>query len=230
MTEIMLPKSNVIKDVIKRTPIYDIFQSVRFNRGNRRALRTWQQNGKDIPPPHVVKQMTVKEYAGRFKSEILIETGTFFGEMIYATRNSFSKIYSIELSEELAQRARKRFRQKKNICIIQGDSPNVLTSLLPSVSRPSLIWLDAHYSGGDTAMGELETPIMQELAVIFQNRQIQYCILIDDARCFNGQNGYPTIEQLEDYVLRNQPGWVFQVENDIIRFHPSEKHIASRKH
>jgi hypothetical protein len=47
----------------------------------------------------------------------------------------------------------------KQITVLQGDSGNVITRVMQEVFQPVLFWLDAHYSGGITARGELDSPI-----------------------------------------------------------------------
>lgn len=208
------------KDIIKNWSFaYNTLYQIKLYYRNGIDLLLWAKNGRPIPPPHVVKQITVKQYARRFNLDILIETGTFLGDIVYAMRKNFDKIYSIELSKELSDRAKERFRNYKHIHIVQGDSPIILSRLLPQICRRPLIWLDAHYSGGNTAKGDLETPIMRELNEIFRHIHLNPVILIDDARCFDGSNGYPTIEQLRSYVLNQCPGWIFEIEYDIIRIH-----------
>ena len=208
------------KDVIRQTNAYDLLYKIRMDQSSRRVLQDWRENGQPIPPPDVVKHLTVKEYARRFRLNTLVETGTFYGEMIYAVKDIFKKIYSIELSEELASYSQKRFGKYGNIEIIQGDSANVLSILLSSIDHPCLMWLDAHYSGGETARGQLDTPIVQELEIIFRNPQNKSCVLIDDARCFDGRNGYPVLQELESYVKQSRPDCIFDVAHDIIRIHP----------
>ncbi len=85
-----------------------------------------------------------------------------------------------------------------------------------------MFWLDGHYSAGFTAKGELETPILAELETILQNN-LNHIILIDDARCFTGNNDYPTKEYLKTYVLGKQKNYKMDVIDDIIRFYPDEK-------
>lgn len=47
---------------------------------------------------------------------------------------------------------------------------------------------------------------------------IEHIILIDDARDFNGHNGYPTIEELESMIIGNGfPNSKIEVKDDIIR-------------
>lgn len=62
--------------------------------------------GKPIPPPHLIKQETVKEYAHKFSIDILIETGTYLGDMVFAMKDVFSQIYSIELDSDLCMKAK----------------------------------------------------------------------------------------------------------------------------
>ncbi|MGD8787327.1 MAG: hypothetical protein PVJ60_07880, partial [Phycisphaerales bacterium] len=104
-----------------------------------------------------------------------------------------------------------------------GQSGEILPQVMQKIDKPCLFWLDAHYSGGSTAKGDLETPIMQEIQCIFNHPcAAKHILLIDDACCFVGKNDYPTIEALKKFILKVCPGWVFRVKEDIIRVH-SEK-------
>ena len=116
--------------------------------------------------------------------------------MVEAQRNHFEKIYSIELSEKLFNRAKKRFKDYSHITILHGDSGIVLNKLIPEIDKPALFWLDGHYSGGITAKGEKECPVPEELKTILKS-SLPHIILIDDARLFNGTHDYPTIEQIK---------------------------------
>lgn len=60
---------------------------------------------------------------------------------------------------------------------------------------------------------------MIELKSIFSHKIKNHVILIGDARCFTGQEDYPTIIALKEFVMKNRPNWVFEVRNDIIRIH-----------
>jgi hypothetical protein len=204
-----------IKNVFRRTFLYDIIMQILW----RREARCWERKGKPVPPPHLVKQRTVKEYARKFSVRTLIETGTYQGDMVNVTKDIFSKIYSIELDKTLYEQAKKRFAGFEHISIIQGDSGKVLPNILAEITQPCLFWLDAHYSGGHTAKGDIDTPVMGELRLIFEQTPGEPVILIDDARLFVGQNDYPTLEQLRSFVFERRPGYVFETENDIIRIH-----------
>ena len=69
-------------------------------RRQAKALLKWQRSGRPAPPPHQVKQAILRKYASKFNTRVLVETGTFLGDMIEAMRDNFDKIFSIELSEE----------------------------------------------------------------------------------------------------------------------------------
>jgi len=185
----------------------------------RMTVRSWNKKGNPIPAPNVIKQKTVKEYAEMFSVETFIETGTYLGDMVDAVRDTFNKIYSIELDKTLYGQAKKKFSRHHNISIFHGDSSKVLPVILADISKPCLFWLDGHYSGGITAKGDFNTPIMQELNCILDHFIEEHVILIDDAREFNGDNDYPTLEELKKRIFRKYPDWKFDTKDDIIRIH-----------
>lgn len=199
------------ENIIKRTFLYRIFNYVK--------LRNWENKGKLFPPPPLLKQRTIMEYAKRFSIHILIETGTYFGDTVYETRDKFSRIFSIELDKSLYEKAKKRFSKFDHISILHGNSGVVLPLILADITQPCLFWLDSHYSGGITAKSDLNTPIKEELKRIFAHPIKEHVILIDDAREFTGRNDYPTIEELKEFILMERPDWIFEVKHDIIRIH-----------
>jgi len=209
-----------IKNMIKLTFVYDIVLRLRQNK----EFRAWEQAGKPIPPPPALKQKTVTEYAKRFSLDTLVESGTYLGEMVHATKNIFKKIYSVELSKVLYEQAKNKFSRFDHVVIIQGDSAEVLPDILTNIGQRSLFWLDGHFSGGTTAKGRKKTPIMQELQHILGHPIAGHVILIDDARCFNGKDDYPTMKQLKTLILKKHPDWVIEIRDDIIRVH--QKHSA----
>ena len=183
-------------------------------------LQQWERAGKPMPPPHQVKQLAIENYAGKYSCKILVETGTYLGDMMQAQKENFEKLYSIELSKELWERAVNRFRKDPNVEIINGDSGKVLFMLVPAFREPVLFWLDGHYSGGITAKGETECPVFLELDAILIPGAPKHVILIDDARLFNGTNDYPTITQLEEYLDRKNMNHQLEVRDDLIRITP----------
>jgi len=141
---------NTLTELIKRTPIYPVLRYLR----QIWQLKEWERRGSPPPPPRIVKQRTIKEFAERFGLRVLVETGTYYGDMVEAMKNYFSRIYSIELSNELYEKAKRRFTGDDRIKIIHGDSGIELGKLIARLEQPALFWLDGHYSAGETAKGE----------------------------------------------------------------------------
>jgi|SRR3989344_110421 len=110
---------------------------------------------------------------------VFIETGTYHGKTTFGALRDFSTIHTIELSEEWYQKAVKQFGGYKYVHCHHGDSATVLKELLPSIDEPVLFYLDAHHSGGTTAMGQDQNPLLRELPLIGQ-RKYQDIIFIDD--------------------------------------------------
>ncbi len=185
----------------------------------RQELARWEARGRPVPTPHALKAETVRDYAERFALEVMIETGTYRGDMIAAIRSSFDQVHSIELDEKLRQDAAARFARDAGVCIHQGNSGERLGEVLIDIQQPCLFWLDGHWSGGETARGDEACPIRAELRHIFDHATSGHVLLIDDARCFDGTDGYPTHAELRSIVAAARPDWVFDVEQDIIRCH-----------
>lgn len=113
----------------------------------------------------------------------LVETGTLTGSNAVWASKHFKKVYSIELSKEHWASAQVNHSVHTNIEFLLGSSATVMTDLVARVDRP-LFWLDAHWSGGDTAGVENECPLLEEIDVIARSRVQPKVILIDDARLF----------------------------------------------
>jgi hypothetical protein len=97
--------------------------------------------GKSDAAPSIETQRVVKEYGRKFHMECLIETGTFLGDMVNAQKSNFTKIYSIELNQLLAEKASKRFRKYPHIEICQGNSIDVLPKILEKVRNSNCLFL-----------------------------------------------------------------------------------------
>ncbi len=201
------------------TKIYPKITIIKNSILNLREIRRWYKMGMHLPPPPILKQKIVKTYAYMFLIKLFVETGTLMGSMVNATRKTFEKIYSIELDYELYRNAKKRFSKYNHISIIQGDSSKVLPTILSKIKQPCLFWLDAHYSAGITAKGDIETPIKQELDNILNNPTLNHVILIDDARMFIGKKDYPTLKELRNFISKKKSNYLFIVIKDIIRIH-----------
>lgn len=211
-----------LKKLLKSTPLYHPIRTWVFTRRQKRIYAEWVSKGKLTPPPHLAKQLALRDFAKRYGLRVLVETGTFNGDMVEAMKPYFDRIYSIELSEELYQEATRRFAGDTRIEIIQGDSGIELGNLIPRLTQPALFWLDGHHCEG-TARGGKDTPIHEELTHIFSSAQRGHVIVIDDARDFGGDPAYPTIEELSNFIRAKVSNVGITVENDSIRITPPDK-------
>lgn len=112
-----------------------------------------------------------------------VETGTFQGNTAAWAVEHFSRVMSIELSPAYHAAAQARFRGQSKVRLACGNSGVILQQYVPTLNRPALFWLDAHWSGGDTAGEKAECPLLDELAAI-NDSAAEHVVLVDDARLF----------------------------------------------
>ena len=117
---------------------------------------------------------------------LFIETGTYVGDTIFSMEPHFRNLFTIELSEKYYNSTRSKYKGNK-ISFIHGDSSTKLIDVFSSVSEPSIIFLDGHWSSGDTAKGTKDCPLIEEISVINTHCKSKAIIIIDDRRLF-GKN------------------------------------------
>lgn len=197
-------------------------ERLRVWRAASRNAREWRdyQRRPTIPPPHVVKVRTVLDHAARFGTRTLVETGTFEGEMARQCAGAFARVITIELDPGYAARARRRLARQANVTVLEGDSARRLPEVLAALREPALFWLDGHWSGGATARGDKDTPLLEELDAIARHGMPGHVILVDDARCL-GSGDYPGAAEVEER-LRRVPGVTHvAIAEDIVRATPA---------
>lgn len=142
---------------------------------------------------------------------LFVETGTLHGDTTVLAAEHCQKAITIELSEELYTKAKKRFQANENINIIQGSSNKVLEEIVLDIRDNTVFWLDAHWSGGITAGEDYECPVLEEISAIQKNKTLfdNAIIMIDDARFFltpptpeHKNDQWPTIKALIDQLDR----------------------------
>ena len=186
-----------LKQKLKKTPIFLIVVYFRrITRGYGDLIRRVEENNYEYSPTHDL----IKKVQSENNIKIFVETGTFIGNTLIGLRQSFQKLYSIELDKGIYRLAKKRLADHANVEIIHGDSAKHLPKILNDISEPAIFWLDAHYSSGVTGLGELQTPVLRELKAIFDHPIKKHYILIDDVKDFNGLNDYPTVNALLNFI------------------------------
>ena len=190
------------------------------SKGSYLEFESWINRSFASPAPNYVKRRVLNRLGSK---DTWIETGTYLGDTSEFLAARVSRVYSIEPSLELFERARIRFAAFPNVTLINDLSekalPDLISSLNPSECNDISFWLDGHFSSGITHKGPVETPVLEELTAIKSNidkfRNIS--IFIDDVRLFHTRNGeesgYPSLNALTDWA--NSLGLFWTIEHDI---------------
>lgn len=189
---------------LKRTPPYFAWRNRQNAKLDATELARWQAGDQSGIPPHAAKQTLIRNLARKHGIRILVETGTHHGDMVESMRRHFERVYSIELSPHYASRARARFVRAGNVSLVEGDSGEKIGEVLTRLSAPALFWLDAHFSGANTARAATDTPVVQELRTILADPR-EHIIVIDDAHLFGEASDYPTVNEMRAMVGEMRP-------------------------
>lgn len=171
--------------------------------------RIW---ASEVCKPHSkTKFEVIKKIKKECEAKTLVETGTYLGVTARRSSNLFENVFTIELSKELANRARKKFRNIDNIEVVQGDAVEKISGVLEkNRCQRALVFLDAHYSGGETTYGDVPEPALKELGNIEQYDGKVRAIIIDDFLDFGTNEGFPEkselIKRVED-LFPKEKGW-----------------------
>lgn len=121
-------------------------------------------------------------YRNYLDLKVFVETGTYYGNTAAAVSRFFEKVYTVEKSEKIYQMAKNNLKTYSNVNLLLGDSRDFLKDILEKEDSV-LLWLDAHWSGGETYGENDECPIIEELEVVFKSKK-KKVIMVDDARLF----------------------------------------------
>jgi len=171
-----------------------------------------------IPTEHV------KWLKKELNLKIFIEGGTYSGGTAKEMAQYFEHVYTIEKSEKMYTLSQNNLNKCKNVTLLKGDTREYLNELMDKNDN-ILLWLDAHWSGGDTYGEDDECPLMEELKIIFQFNK-NFVILIDDARLFLSPPPLPHKYKkwpIYDDIIRFLPqNWRTMVYEDVIYVYPNK--------
>jgi hypothetical protein len=163
-----------------------------------------------------------------------VETGTYEGRSARVLGETFPEVVTIELSDEIAERARKNLVDAPHVRVVQGDSRERLRELVDP-DTPTLWFFDGHWSAGYTAGQGAACPVLQEIAALSTAGPLD-CVVIDDARLFAGPPPpphdpaqWPTLVEVLDALRSVRSSAHLTVFDDQIVAVPLEgKQVADR--
>jgi predicted O-methyltransferase YrrM len=151
-----------------------------------------------------------------------VETGTYYGDGARRLAGLFDEVVTIELSPELHAEASRRLADLDQVTLRLGHSVDHLAQLAEE-QRPTLYFLDGHWSGPGTAGEDDQCPVVRELEQIAAGHPDD-AIVIDDARHFAAPpppicdaSQYPTLMELLDQLRTARPqSHITLIEDQII--------------
>ncbi len=173
----------------------------------------WLEDGKPVPPPHIYKEVRVREVAKRLSIRRFMETGYGWGRMIRAIAKDFDEIMTIERDDKLYQKAFEEFADAGHVRLFRGDSSTLLPAIILELDGPCLFWLDAH--------GEDGSPVISELRSVLSRGKVgdRDAVMIDDLRCFGVEPGWPSLEEVCATINEYRPDWTVRIESDVLTTH-----------
>ena len=134
--------------------------------------------------------------------KVCVETGTHRGLGVFTFSMFFDKVYTIELSKELYDFSREKYKDEDKISFLHGKSTDLLEAAVKDIKQPYFLFLDAHGSGGDTTFdvkyGNGGSPVLEELECVKSNPPAW--IVIDDLHEFETPVYYPSTRKVTDKV------------------------------
>lgn len=159
----------------------------------------WRMFRFNFSNPHSwVKYRQLAALQRRTSADVLIETGTYLGVTTRRCARHFKRIETIELDPKLAKAAELFLKPFPHISVIQGDALRELPKCIVRIGETerAIVFLDGHFSGGNTACSDLSEPACDEIE-LFRGKTDQISgVIIDDFRTFGTQQGVPKKSEL----------------------------------
>jgi predicted O-methyltransferase YrrM len=160
----------------------------------RYSAHAWL-TGTGWVPSHQAKRRHLRGLFRERGHSVFIEAGTYRGDTVAALVGEASKIVSVELDEHLYRAAAERFAAVPSVDIRFGDATDLIPEVVAECS-PALVFLDGHFSGPGTALGdevEPAIPILTRLAAVSAPGTT---VVVDDLRLFGSAADYPQLDEL----------------------------------
>lgn len=162
----------------------------------------------------------IRDYARRYPHvRTFVESGSADGDTVRQLAGDFNMLYTVEIVPTVAKGTARRLRKYTNIECFEGDTAVIFPDLLARINAPCFFWLDGHYCGSLEKRGPKDTPVVEELEIIFATG-LPHVIFVDDARLFGSDPAYPTIEWVRDIATTQDIEFAFSYIDDMMRIVP----------
>ena len=176
----------------------------------------WNLFRFEIANPHSwSKYRQLNAVRRRTGAKMLVETGTFLGNTSMRCSKVFDQVVTIELDPDLHQRAKSYLSNRENVECVLGDATQKLPEILSRDDcRDTVLFLDGHFSSGETAHGDVPEPACELLDSLAQYRDKIRGIVVDDFRLFGVESGWPRKSELLHSAEENFSGFRLSVHLD----------------
>ncbi len=144
-----------------------------------------------------------------------IEIGSYKGVTARRLSRLFKSVVTVEIDPALHEIAKKNCADRPNVRLLLGDGAILLPQIAGEVSN-ALLFLDGHFSGGATGMGDEPEPVLKELDLLQGHIENFVAIVVDDFRLFGVEQGWPSksevMAKLESVLPQTR--WNHFVMND----------------
>ena len=166
-------------------------------------------------PHSLMKLHNLKLCRDMTGAKTAVEIGSYKGITARRLSRIFDKVVTVEIDPALHEIAKQRCAGRTNVELLLGDGSKLLSEIATRVEK-AVLFLDGHYSGGATGMGDEPEPVLKELDLIVGHLDRFTAVVVDDFRLFGVEKDWPTkgevMARLEE--LLPSPQWKHYVMND----------------
>lgn len=166
-------------------------------------------------PHSLMKLQNLKVSRDMTGAKTIVEIGSFKGITTRRLSYLFDRVISVEIDPVLHGIAQQRCGGRTNIELLLGDGSQLLGGIAGNIEK-AVLYLDGHYSGGQTGMGDEPEPVLRELDLVADNLDRFSAVIVDDFRLFGVEQGWPSKADvmLKLETLLPSPVWKHYVMND----------------
>jgi hypothetical protein len=159
------------------------------------ALRRFD-SGRVEAPAEYAKRRHLLALFHEHGHRVFVESGTYRGDTTAFFLRYAERLLTVEVDPRLFQRARARFAHAPKVQVIEGDALVEIPRVVGELTEPPLIWLDGHYSGGETGKGAEVEPALEIIRRLGGVAPAGSTIVVDDLRLFGLLPDFPRLDDL----------------------------------